>query len=283
MSPLEAAAEFLRYTARPLELRAYECVFEGMPPAGFVAALTAFRRRDGGFGGALEPDSRAPDSQPLFVDFALKSLHQVGARASGLGAGACAFLRAVSEPDGSLPYLLPSALRHPRADHWESLAPPSLGVTFGIAGLLHWLQVEDAWLDAATDSCWAALAAPPDGVHELIGVLDFLRYAPARPERDARLALVLERLPRARMLSLEARFEGYALTPLHLAPSPDAAARACFDDATIEAHLDALSEEQQPDGGWPLRWEPPGEEAGRAWRGKWTLDALVVLRAYGRL
>jgi hypothetical protein len=283
MSTLSAAASFLRETARPLEVRAYECLFEGAPHEGFVAALTAFRREDGGFGGALEPDARTPNSQPLFVDFALKSLYQVGARATELGTGACAFLRSVSQPNGALPFLLPDALEHPHARHWQTLPPPSLDLTFGIAALLHWLKVEDAWLDAATESCWSALGEPPDEAHALIGVLHFLEHAPQRPERDARLATVLERLPHARWLSVEVPFEGYALTPLHLAPRPDALARRCFDDPTIEAHLDALVAQQQEDGGWPLSWDPPGEAAGAEWRGKWTLDALTVLDSYGRL
>ena len=282
-STLSAGASFLRQTARPLELRAYECLFEGAPHDGFVSELTAFRREDGGFGGALEPDARTPDSQPLFVDFALKSLYQAGARATELGAGACAFLDSVSEPSGALPYLLPGALEHPRAKHWQTLQPPSLELTYGIAALLHWLGVEEPWLSAATDSCWSALGEPPDEAHALIGVLHFLEFAPRRPERDARLAHVRERLPGARWLSMEVPVEGYGLTPLNLAPRPDALARVCFDDATIEAHLDALAAQQREDGGWPLSWEPPGEAARAEWRGKWTLDALVVLDAYGRL
>lgn len=282
-SGLPAAARFLREHARPLELRAFECLFEGAPHAAFVAALAAFRRDDGGFGNALEPDARAPESQPLFVDYALKSLHQVGARASELGAGACAFLRSASEPDGALPWLLPSALAHPRAAHWETLRPPALELTYGIAALLHWLGVEDPWLDTATETCWSALGEPPEEAHALIGVLHFLEYAPARPERDARLAHVREIVPRARWLSLAVPVEGYALTPLDIAPRPDDLARTCFDDATIEAHLDALAARQQADGGWPLSWDPPGEAARAEWRGKWTLDALAILRAYGRI
>ena len=247
MTSLSAAADFLRRTARPLELCAYECLFEGASHDGFVAALRAFQRPDGGFGGALEP-----------VDFALKSLHQVGARSTELGARACGFLRAVSEPGGELPYLLPSALAHPRADHWKTLQAPSLGLTYGIAGLLHWLRVDDSWLDAATDACWQALREPPGDATALIGVMLFLEHAPPRPERDARIALLRTRLPAARWLSIPVPFEGYAVTPLDLAPRPDAFARAFFGDATIEAHLDALAARQQDDGGWPLSWDPPG-------------------------
>lgn len=280
---LTKAAEFLERTARPLELRAYETIFKGASFDGFAAALEKFRCSDGGFGNALEPDVRTPYSQPLFVDFALKSLYQVGARVSEFGVGVCDYLRLVSESNGALPYLLPNALEYPRAKQWQTLHPPSLDLTFGLTAILHWLGVENPWLDRTTESCWLALDAPPDDAHSLIGVMQFLEHAPQRSERESILAQILELLPRARWLSLELPVNGYALTPLHLAPNPNALAYSCFGDAMIEAHLDELVTQQQEDGGWPLSWEPPGEMARSEWRGKWTLDALVVLNAYGRL
>ena len=277
------AAEFLSRTARPLELRAYETIFDGASFDGFAAALRKFRWPDGGFGNALEPDVRTPYSQPLFVDFALKCLYQVGARESEFGEGVCDYLRLVSESNGALPYLLPNALEYPRAKQWQTLHPPSLELTFGITAMLHWLGVEDAWLYTATESCWLALDAPPDDAHALIGVMQFLEHAPQRLEQESILTHILEFLPRARWLSLELPVKGYALTPLHLAPNPNALAYRCFSDTMIEAHLDALVAQQENDGGWPLSWEPPGEVARSEWRGRWTLDALVVLNAYGRL
>lgn len=54
--------------------------------------------------------------------------------------------------------------------------------------------------------------------------------------------------------------------------------RTCFD-----THLDDLLDAQTGDGGWPIRFDPPGEAARGEWRGRWTLEALGVLRAYGRL
>ena len=123
---LTKAAEFLERTARPLELRAYETIFKGASFDGFADALEKFRCSDGGFGNALEPDVRTPYSQPLFVDFALKSLYQVGARVSEFGVGVCDYLRLVSESNGALPYLLPNALEYPRAKQWQTLNPPSL-------------------------------------------------------------------------------------------------------------------------------------------------------------
>ena len=37
------------------------------------------------------------------------------------------------------------------------------------------------------------------------------------------------------------------------------------------------------DAGLSIFWEPPGPAAVEEWRGRWTLDALLTLRAYGRL
>ena len=52
-------------------------------------------------------------------------------------------------------------------------------------------------------------------------------------------------------------------------------------DAQIEGHLQDLLAHQQADGGWPIRWEPPGPAAALEWRGRVTLEAIRPLAAYG--
>ena len=73
----------------------------------------------------------------------------------------------------------------------------------------------------------------------------------------------------------------YGVTPLHLVPRPDSPWRPLFADEVIEGHLDRLVRDQQPDGGWPITWEPPSDAARLEWRGIETLRALRVLTAYG--
>jgi hypothetical protein len=73
------------------------------------------------------------------------------------------------------------------------------------------------------------------------------------------------------------------VTPLHFAPTPDSPWRTLFADEEITGHLDRLERDQQPDGGWPITWEPPGAAGTWEWRGIVTLQALQVLRAYERL
>jgi hypothetical protein len=51
----------------------------------------------------------------------------------------------------------------------------------------------------------------------------------------------------------------------------------------IEAHLDHLLASQRPDGGWTVNFPAFTEAAGLEWRAWATVQALRVLRAYGRL
>jgi hypothetical protein len=76
---------------------------------------------------------------------------------------------------------------------------------------------------------------------------------------------------------------GYGLTPLQFAPTPDSPRRRFVASESIDAHLDTLERAQRDDGGWPITWQPPGPTALAGWRGIATLDALRVLRAYGRI
>ena len=101
--------------------------------------------------------------------------------------------------------------------------------------------------------------------------------------RDRALARLRTMLDRADFFVTETPVERYGLTPLHFVPAPDCAARAVFDERLIERHLDDLLACQSDDGGWPIRFDPPSDAARIEWRGNWTVDALVTLRAWGRL
>src|SRR5918996_3745272 len=61
---LEAAERFILANARLLDRHRLACLLHGAPAEPVVAALGAYRNADGGFGHALEPDIRAPTSEP---------------------------------------------------------------------------------------------------------------------------------------------------------------------------------------------------------------------------
>jgi hypothetical protein len=279
-----AGRAFIYREGRLLDQRLFEALFEGGPPQGVLDALGGYRNADGGFGHGLEPDVRCPASQPLDVEVALQTMDAAGAVDRTMVEAALSFLGTVSSPEGGVAVVLPSIAAYPHAAHWgDGTFPPGLNPTAGIVGLAAKLGVEHPWIERATAFCWSELEREmPGDAHTLSEVLIFLEHVPDRSRAEAMIPRVAEQLPSAALFRSDPADESYGLSPLHFAPSPDSRWRDLFADTAIEAHLDRLQAEQQPDGGWPVRWEPPSEASTLEWRGHITLQALRTLYAYGR-
>jgi hypothetical protein len=64
MVDLDAAWGFMATHARLLDRRRLDVILHGAGPDGALAALSAYRNQDGGYGWGLEADLRAIESQP---------------------------------------------------------------------------------------------------------------------------------------------------------------------------------------------------------------------------
>jgi hypothetical protein len=100
---LTRAEQFLSAHARPLERALFARRFRAGPAEPVVAALEAYRNADGGFGRALEPDVRAPESMALHAEVALRALADAGIRDAEIARRLCRSLAAQAEPSGRVP------------------------------------------------------------------------------------------------------------------------------------------------------------------------------------
>jgi hypothetical protein len=284
-----AGDRFLLSQARLLERRIFATCYLGQAAAHVVDALRGYQNDDGGFGHALEPDTRCPASLPIYVESALQALAAAGTADREMVSRACDFLErtaAAAGAGGAVPPATPVIESFPRAGHWtEQTYAPGLNPTAGLVGLLYQLGVDHPWRSHAAAWCWHALETTglPGDAHSLSEVLVFLEHVPDQDRAGALAAGLPGHLPAVEMLHLDPDAEGYGLSPLQLAPQPGSRWRSLFADAQIEAHLDRLEQAQQPDGGWPISWEPPSEAAIFEWRGVVTLQALRALTSYKRL
>jgi hypothetical protein len=269
------AREFVYRSARVLERRLFARLFEDGEAEGVVKALVGYTNADGGFGHGLEPDKLAPESQPLDVQFALQTLAAAGAHDVELARRACEFLATVADERGLVPIILPSALRYPRASHWESVElDTGVNPAAAIAGHLYELGIEHPWLERVTSTVFEEVErAPLDEAHAIAAALVFAQHAPGG---ERLMPLLREALPRARWFRADSADETYGLPPT-------AFPRDWFGDSVYGAHLDRLEDEQEDDGGWPVSWEPPGPGSMCAWRGIVTIEALRKLVDNGRL
>jgi hypothetical protein len=291
----DAAVAFIAASARVIDQRRFERLFQEGPAAPVRDAVAAYRNEDGGFGYALEPDGRAPGSQPAAVEMALRIMNETDAWDEDLVRGACDWLAAIAPAEGGAAFVEPAIAGWPHAPWWvpEDGHPSSLVATGLIAGTLHTRGVSHPWLDGATTVMWnridklgavhGGLATDGAAAYEMFGVLGFLQHVPDRDrarEVFGRVGpLILER----KLVEFDPDAAGEVHGVLDFAPEPDSLARTLFDDATVNAHLDHLAGAQLEDGGWTFNWPAWSPAAERDWRGFLTVDALRLLRANGRL
>jgi hypothetical protein len=284
-----SAQTFIWSNARLIDRRRFACRFLAEPPEWVAAALKAYQNPDGGFGNALEPDKRDPHSQPVDIEVAFNLLDDAGLMSDpniqrDLVLPACDFLSSVTTPEGGVPFALPTARNYPHAPWWNTADNPAadLNPTADLAGLLLKHNIQHPWLERAVPYCWAAIAASEtEQYHTLMPVISFLEHAPDRSWAEVELERVAWRIRKPGVVEYDPKAGGYVKMPLDWAPTPQAFCRQLFDDAVIQVHLQALAERQQSDGGWPISWDPISPAVELEWRGALTVDALLIVDAYG--
>jgi len=289
---LAAARSFMAGHARLLDRRRFELLFEGGEAEPVLAALRAYRNSDGGYGHGLEPDLRAPESQPAAALHAFEVFAEVAPVTAADALELCDWLDANSLPDGGLPFALPIAEPSGCAPFWANADPDafSLQITAIVAANANRAAEHDPafaahpWVARATDRCLGAIdaleAAP--AAYELAFALRFLDAVSERHDTAvALLARLAEYIPKDGHLRVSGGLSDEALRPVDLAPEPGRPARAILDDASVERDLERLAGEQRDDGGWSVDFQSYSPAAEIDWRGYATVRALSVLRENG--
>ncbi|MDV6373267.1 hypothetical protein [Deinococcus arenicola] len=299
------ARAFLERQGRPLDLARFRHAFEGAERAEVLDALRAYQNDDGGFGRALEPDCRAPDSSVLATMMALRVLRELAVPADEpLLTAASEWLRAQLHTtlDGSVwPFLPPQAEAHAHAPWWNQAGDDELARTFGgfrvnpraelVGRLWHWPELLSGGLLAqlTTETRDALLAGLDEGDVNGHAAAAVFAGTPEVPE-DHRLP-VLEYLADVlpgRVQTTPDAFAERGLNPLMVAPTPDHPLAHALEGPLSAALLHLIMSQAQ-DGSWGPNWNWSGQfpadwpAAETEWRSDLTVDALLTLRAWGRL
>ena len=178
----DAARTFVAANARVLDRRRFERLVDGGEAGPVRDAVAAYANPDGGFGHALEPDCRAPGSQPAAVALGLRTLHEADAWDDALVAGVLGWLEAAEPEGGGAGFIAPGVDGWPHAPWWQFQAgnPPSIISTGPIVGIMLVRGIRHPWLDRAEAWVRERLAGPFDGwgEYELRGAAGFLEFVP---------------------------------------------------------------------------------------------------------
>jgi hypothetical protein len=258
-------------------------LLHGAPAAPVRVALLSYRNADGGFGHALEPDVRAPHSEPVSTLSALEVLASLGAAGDPLIADASSWIDAIADPDGGVPFVRPAAAGYPRAP-WMVPSDGGSHLTFALAAVLWELGAPGTWRDRATEWCWDKLERPAElSAFWIKFGLAFLDHVDDAERAEAAVERLRPRLRPDGTMPVPGGTEDERLTPLALSERPGSRSRRLFTAAQIDADLDRLEGDQQDDGGWMFDWLAwcPAQEV--EWRGLVTLEALDRLLSHRRL
>jgi hypothetical protein len=291
---ISAASEFMATHARVLDRRRFQLLMGETDPAAVLAALDGYRNPDGGYGWGLEPDLRAPESQPAAALHAFEVFADVAPETGARAVPLCDWLRDAGLPDGGLPFTLPISTAAGTAPWWASAdsTVSSLQITSVTAAIAHRVAVHDPgvaahpWLETATRYCLAAIDAIDATPHAY--VLAFaVRFLDAVHDAYPEAPGLLERLgryiPDSGRIHVEGGTEHEMLRPLDFTPSPDRPTRALFDPEAVEDDLDHLAGMQQDDGGWTVDYAKVSPAGALEWRGYATVRAVEILRHNARI
>ena len=295
---LDAAQTFIWNNGRVIDRRRFDYLFNGGLSQPIVDALRAYQNADGGFGHALEPDGRGPDSQPLHGFIALQLMDEIDRVSDPMVAELLDYLVSVTAPDGGLPAVIPTEREYPHAPWWslgDGTPGGSLLPTAGIVGLLLKNEVRHPWIEAAAAFCWNAIRSiEVTHPYEVEFALGFLDHALDRQAAERQAARLGELVREQRLVVLDPETATLDMTPpgyspgeyhlpLNYAPRPTSLARSWFADKDIERNLDLCERAQLDDGGWMFTWGQWNPAAVFEWRGSVTIETLAMLRAYGRI
>jgi hypothetical protein len=287
------AAAFLARYGRVLDRRRFASVVGGATPESrraVLAALDGYRNADGGYGWGIEPDLRAPESQPAGALHALEAIVDAGPEAAEPAPGLLDWLARATLDDGGLPFALPLADPAACAPFWAAAdsGRSSLQITAAVAAQAHRAArfdpriSEHPWLERATRYCFDAIAS----VHELpfayvlSFALQFLDTASdTHPEARELLAHLGQFVPADGSIPVAGGAEGESLHLLDYAPTPGRPVRALLDEEAVARDLERLANGQQADGGWAVDFESYSEAAKLEWRGYATVSAVSILLA----
>lgn len=273
-----------------LDRRRFEFLFGDGDSGAVLAAVDGYRNADGGYGWGLEPDLRAPESQPGGALHALEVFAEVGPTERAVEV--CDWLAKVSLSDGGAPFALPVADPAGCAPFWANADPraSSLQSTAFVAGVAYRVGARDPrvaahpWLAAATRYCLDAIGSLDTAPHAIalgfaVGFLDAVYEA--RAEAGPLLSKLGDFLPADGLVSVAGGAEGEALRPLDFAPLPGRPARRLFSAEVIEDDLRRVAAGQQDDGGWLVDFDSYSPAAALEWRGYATVAAVSLLRDNG--
>jgi hypothetical protein len=294
----DAAHRFLSTKGRPLEHARFQHAFQGASAELVLTELRKFQNSDGGFGHALEPDLRTPESSALYTSVAFQLLRDLNVLKTPpmVSSGLDFFLTTFNQQQASWRIIPEIAEQSPRAPWWyqqerkERFETFSLNPTAEILGYLYDYQetVPDDVIALVTEQVFANLRDADNlEMHEILCLLRLFRTETLaeryKQEIFAKVKAQLSELART-----PEQWQTYGLRPVQVVTVPTSVFMAGLEDAVAD-NLNYDISTQHASGCWEPLWQwddtypDAWAQAKQEWSGVLTLDKLLTLKRFGRI
>jgi hypothetical protein len=293
------ARMFIENNARTLEAARFQFHFERGLKEPVLSNLGEYQNQDGGFGHALEPDLRAPESSILCTSVAFQYFREIGVGGSNSMVGEAVDYLLETLDRGKLHWrIIPAEVQEsPHAPWWDQAGSTgefdsfSLNPTAEILGCLYEFgqDIPEDILGSVSERVANYLVEAEEvKMHEF---LCCLRLLGTESIPESLRETVHDRL-RAFIPQLvekdPAKWEGYNLKPLQVVESPASPFIRGLESA-IEDNLAYVIGSQNADGSWAPNWTWGGtyadewERARVEWSGVITMQKLLTLKRFDRI
>ena len=236
--------------------------------------MRCYKNPDGGFGHGFEHDLKAPQSNPLALEYLLGVMKHCAIPAGDLLSGCAHWVESQIDADGSL--LNAAEIRdYPLAPWWQEWGgqtqPDSIVgnlIRFG-AATPSLVERTKAWVLA---NITPAKIQANDWLFMAYHFYDFFFAVDELPGLEARRQATIDNIV---SLALAAPDEQLA-TVFTFAPTPDSMIAKALPPDFIKRCLDTLETSQQGDGHWM------DQHSLTQWYPVTTINTLLALRRYGR-
>jgi len=271
---LAKARDFVYGKGTLLERALFAWLFDGGPLERLHQIILCYKNPDKGFGHGLEHDLKAPQSNPLALEYLLGVMKHTGLPPGSLLAGTADWLETQMDEQGNL--LNPPETRdYPLAPWWREQGGQTMPDSI-VGNLIRFDSATPSLVEKAKR--WALAHYTPDKIRRnewlfmayhafdyFFAVDDFPALAGFQNATIENIVACAAKAPENQLDSI-----------FVFAPTPDSMIAKALPEGLLQRSLDLLSSAQQEDGHWRDQHNLP------QWYPMTTINVLLALKRYGR-
>lgn len=268
------ARDFVYRKGTLLERALFAWHFEGGCIERLHQIILCYKNPDGGFGHGLEHDLKAPQSNPLALEYLLGMMKHAGVPAGSIFAGASDWLEAQMDEQGDLRNP-PETRQYPLESWWREQGGQTMPDSI-VGNLLHYGAAKPSLINRT--KAWALAKYTPENVKKndwlfmAYHAFDFFFAIDDLPDLQNFRRATVDNIVACALAAPENQYDSLFV----FAPTPDSMIARALPAGLTDRFIDALANAQQPEGNWLDQHNLP------QWYPMTTINVLLALKRYGR-